>query len=145
MDRKELAFSTVGATLCIYLALVAVALSSPGFLGRLEGVIGSEPFGYGLPLKIFVIVFLAVISMPVPIFVWAFLTTAIYAKERHRSTFSFGPIGVLAEVASYVRYLVKSEGETLQIRRAKIITLAGILYFFGVLAWWIYWTSSHGI
>jgi len=31
------------------------------------------------------------------------------------------------------------------IRRSKLITFAGIIYLFGIVAWWVYWTDKHGI
>jgi hypothetical protein len=144
VDRKEIALGTAvasGATL----AMLLMALFSGGdFNQRLYAVVG-RPFG--LPSPVYVGLVMVAIWLPLPVWFWHLQLTRRYARtdpSRVEIQGSARVVGLWA-LLQYISFLLKLRGEPRRVQRAKIIALAGVLYGIGVIAWWITWTSSHGI
>jgi hypothetical protein len=113
------------------------------FSGKLRRVLGDEP--NGLRFDFYILLSTFQISLPMIFFLYHTLITRTHAREYRGTTGHLGDVGGFVGLVGYLRYLVTDTGEGSAIRRSKLITFAGIIYLFGLFAWWLYWTDKHGI
>jgi hypothetical protein len=113
------------------------------FHEKLRSVLGDEPNG----LKFDSYILLATFQMSVPMifFVYHTVITRTHAREYKGTAVHAGDVGAFVGLIGYLKYLATDTGEGPAIRRSKLYTFAGIIYLFGLVAWWIYWTDKNGV
>jgi len=113
------------------------------FHEKLHKVLGDEP--NGLRFDLYLLFFTFQLCVPMVYFLYHALITRSHARESRGRAVHTGDAGAFVGLLGYLRYLAKDTGEGPEIRRSKLMAFAGIIYFFGLVAWWIYWTDKHGI
>jgi hypothetical protein len=134
-DRKEIRFVTIAASLALLGFVELITQSNPRTLYKIHRALGPMP--YGVPVEIFIPLFVGLLWLPVPYFVYNAVIVSRFAAPQKR--FRPGLAGVVARI----RYLGETTGEELPVRRAKRVCLFSGLYGLGVAVWWTYWTSVH--
>jgi uncharacterized paraquat-inducible protein A len=143
IDRKEVAVTSAVVIALVFAMLVYIPFSIDGFMAKLKLVLGAAPMG--LKLELYVVLFLAVLCLPLPFFLWHTVIVLHHAKENRDRLIHVGLIGTALALLKYMGCLLRNDHETETIRRSKIVTFCGILYVIGIAAWWIVWAEAHGI
>lgn len=110
---------------------------------KLRRVLGERP--EGLTYDLYILLFTLQLSFPMIFFFRSMVITHTYARRRQGTAVHVGDAGAVVGLLGYLRYLAKDTGEGPELRRSKLIALAGILYMIGIVVWWIIWTDRHGI
>jgi hypothetical protein len=143
IDRHDALRTALIVTALFWVLLVAALNSSMGFLAKLRGILGEEP--NGLRFDLYILLFTFQLAVPMIFFLYHALIVLTHAKRHQATPVHAGDVGAVIGLIGYLRYLLRDSSEGPVIRRSKRITLAGIFYFVGIIAWWIYWTDKHGI
>jgi hypothetical protein len=143
IDRKEAAVTSAVVTALVFAMLVFIPFSIDGFMAKLKLVLGAAPMG--LKLELYVVLFFAVLCLPLPFFLWHTVIVLHHAKESRDRMIHFGHFGAALALLKYMGFLLRNDHETPTIRRSKVVTFCGILYVIGIAAWWIVWAEAHGI
>jgi hypothetical protein len=143
IDRQDAARIALIVSGLFWLLLVVAVNLDAAFHEKLRGVLGDEP--NGLKFDLYILLTTLELSIPMLFFLYHAFITLTCAREYKPPGLYTGAAGAFAGLVGYLRYLVKDTGEGLEIRRSKLITLAGIIYLLGLFSWWIYWTDKHGI
>jgi uncharacterized paraquat-inducible protein A len=143
VDRKEAAVTSAVVTALVFGMLVYIPFSIDGFMAKLKLVLGAAPMG--LKLELYVVLFLAVLCLPLPFFLWHTVIVLHHAKESRDRMIHVGHVGAALALLKYMGFLLRNDHESDTIQRSKIVTFCGILYFIGIAAWWIVWAGAHGI
>ena len=143
IDRHDALRTALIVTALFWVLLVAALNSSMEFLGKLRSILGEEP--NGLRFDLYILFFTFQLAVPMIFFLYHALIVLTYARRYQGARAHAGEAGAVIGLIGYLRYLLKDTGEGPVIRRSKLVTFAGILYLLGIVAWWIYWTDTHGI
>ncbi len=143
INKKEALFTTLIVSILVYALLAMSVTSDSKMIKKIGEVIGNQPFG--IPIKLYILIFTATLCLPIIFFFWHIYVTINYAKRKRSSKVFFGNIGVFMSLVLYLKFLLQNDSEPLIIKRSKIYTFIGILYLFGIVIWWIIWSSSHGL
>jgi hypothetical protein len=143
IDRHDALRTALIVSALFWGLLVFAANFDAEFSGKLRRVLGDEP--NGLRFDFYILLSTFQISLPMIFFLYHTLITRTHAREYRGAKVHVGDLGGFVGLVGYLRYLVTDTGEGSAIRRSKLITFAGIIYLFGLFAWWIYWTDKHGI
>lgn len=143
IDRRDALRTALIVSALFWGLLVYATNFDDAFHAKLRGVLGEEP--NGLKLELYILLSTFQLAVPMIFFLYHALITLTYAKRYEGTMGHVGHAGAAIGLVGYLRYLLKDSGEGPVIRRSKLITFAGILYFLGIVAWWIFWTDKHGI
>ena len=143
IDNKEALFTTIIVSILVYALLAIMVTSEPAMIGKLGVVLGKKPLG--MPLKAYILSFTAVLCFPLLFFFWHIYVTIRYARKRRSSKIYSGSIGVLLSLVLYLKFLLHNDDEPQAVKKSKIYTFIGLIYFVGVVVCWIIWTEIHGV
>lgn len=143
IDRHDALRTALIASGLLWGLLLYGANFDAAFHEKLHKVLGDEP--NGLRFELYILFFTFQLAVPMVFFLYHTLITRTYAKEYKGALVHAGEVGAFVGLIGYLKYLVTDTGEGPQIRRSKLMTVAGILYLIGIVGWWIYWTDKHGI
>lgn len=143
IDHRSVTRNAFLLTGLFWLLLLYPALFDASMSEKLRALLGERPSG--MPYERYVLLFTLQLTFPMLFFFHYLLITVTYARRRERTIGHAGDLGAVVGLVGYMRYLARDTGEGPEIRRAKLFTLAGILYLIGVVAWWIWWTDKHGL
>ena len=143
IDRQD-ALRTAFIVAALFWGLLIYATNfDDAFNAKLRGILGPEP--NGLKFDLYILLFTFQLALPMIFFLYHTLITLTYAKRYQGALAHAGDVGAAIGLIGYLSYLIKDTGEGPVIRRSKLITFTGIIYLFGIVAWWVYWTDKHGI
>lgn len=143
INKKEALFTTLIVSIVVYALLAIVVTSNSKMIEKIGKVIGNQPFG--ISIKLYILVFIATLCIPLLFFFWHIYVTVNYAKRKRSSIVFVGNIGAFMSLVLYLKFLLQNDSEPLEIKRSKIYTFIGILYLIGIVIWWIIWSAIHGL
>jgi hypothetical protein len=143
IDRRDALRTALIVSGLFWALLICGANFDDNFNAKLRTALGDEP--NGLKFDLYILLSTFQLALPMIFFLYHTLITLTSAKRYQGAMMHAGDVGAAIGIISYLRYLLKDTGEGPVIRRSKLITFAGIIYLFGIVAWWIYWTDKHGI
>jgi hypothetical protein len=145
IDRKEIAIGTAVLSVACLGILLAAIFGGDSFSRRLLAELEGNVVGLSAPA--YAVAWAIALCTPLPFWFWHLLVVQHYAKDRARKRRSMGtsPIGAAAAVVDYLHFLVTSKESSRLLRRAKLVSAAGIVYLLSVFGWWLYWTDSRGL
>lgn len=133
----------IGGAVVLYLTLLAIELPAVEMMDKLQRVLGDHP--WGLPLDVYLVLFNALLCLPLVWFFRHITITTMYARNSKPITLRHGDVGSVLTALSYLLFLLRDEGDDRRIHRSKRIAFLGCLYLIGLVVWWIWWTDLHGI
>jgi Flp pilus assembly protein TadB len=143
IDKKEALSTAIIVSILVYALLAIIVTSEPAMLKKLSAVLGQHPLG--MPLKMYILYFIAALCLPLTFFFWHIHVTIRYARKVRDSKIFTGNMGAVFSLISYLKFLLHSEDEPQAIKKSKIYTFIGIVYLIGVAVWWIVWAEIHAV
>jgi len=143
IDRQYALRSALIVSAMFWAILLIGTNFDAAFHEKLRRVLGDTP--NGLKFDFYILFSTFQLSVPLIFFFYHTFITRTYAKEHQGTALHAGDVGAFVGLIGYLKYLTSDTGEGPSIRKSKLITFSGIIYLFGIVAWWICWTDKHGI
>lgn len=132
LDPKRVRLATILCSLAMYGAVLSAMLHEDS-LPTSIAVFGERPLG--LPLRLFLVLYFTVLSIPVPVGVW----------HLYRILFRAASEGAGFSKQDILRSLLQTPSVHVDLRRSRRIVLGVAAFYVSLMVGWIAYASARGI